>query len=69
MSPKFVNLEEQDTLSMSLLSKLKCILGWHEPLRRDVKWDGKQYRGTCRHCGTEIVRMARKTWRKAPSGM
>jgi hypothetical protein len=50
---------------MSLLSSITCALGWHAPRRRDVKWDGKNYRGECRHCGTEVVRIARKTWRKA----
>jgi hypothetical protein len=49
---------------MSLFSPIMCALGWHEPKRRDVKWDGRNYRGECRHCGTEIIRISRKTWRK-----
>ena len=49
---------------MAFLRKITCGLGWHEPRRRDVTWDGRQYRGECRYCGAEIVRVARKTWRK-----
>lgn len=50
---------------MTFLSSILCALGWHNPKRRDVKWDGRNYRGECRHCGTEIIRISRKNWRKA----
>jgi hypothetical protein len=50
---------------MSLVSSIKCKLGWHDPKRREVEWDGKQYRGECRHCGVPVVRVARKVWREA----
>jgi hypothetical protein len=49
---------------MSLFSPIMCALGWHDPKRRDVKWDGRSYRGACRHGGTEIIRISSKTWRK-----
>ncbi|MFN3990331.1 MAG: hypothetical protein ACK4IS_08730 [Erythrobacter sp.] len=50
---------------MSLFSTMMCALGRHYPRRREVEWDGKTYRGQCRHCGSEVVRVSRKTWRKA----
>jgi len=50
---------------MSLFQKVMCALDRHEPKRSDVHWDGKRYRAECRHCGSDIVRLARKTWRKA----
>lgn len=50
---------------MSLFSSILCSLNRHDPLRRNVRWDGDHYRGQCRHCGTNVVRVARKTWRKA----
>jgi hypothetical protein len=50
---------------MALLSSILCSLNRHDPLRRNVRWDGVCYRGECRHCGAEVVRRARKTWRKA----
>jgi hypothetical protein len=36
----------------------------HEPLRRDVNWNGKQYVGHCRNCQEPIVRIAHQKWRK-----
>lgn len=50
---------------MSFFSPIKCALGRHEPKRRDVTWDGRNYRGVCRHCGTEIIRISSKNWRNA----
>ncbi len=49
---------------MSLVSRLACLFNRHDPLRRDVKWDGVTYIGECRHCGTTIIRMSRRKWRK-----
>jgi hypothetical protein len=63
---QFSQFQQSRTLSMSLFFKLLCVFGWHNPRRRDVQWDGLHYRGECRHCGAEIVRISRKTWRKAP---
>jgi hypothetical protein len=50
--------------SMSLFSRLECLLNRHDPLRRNVKWDGMTYVGDCRHCGETIVRISRGKWRK-----
>jgi hypothetical protein len=36
----------------------------HQPLRRDVQWDGRQYVGKCRHCGKPIRRKGKRQWRK-----
>ncbi|OBV11002.1 hypothetical protein I603_1410 [Erythrobacter dokdonensis DSW-74] len=49
---------------MSFISFIGCTTDRHEPLRRDVTWDGKRYVGACRHCGAPIVRIARRNWRK-----
>ena len=49
---------------MSFISFVGCSMDRHEPLRRAVAWDGRQYTGTCRHCGAPIVRIAHRKWRK-----
>lgn len=48
---------------MSILSPLLCLLGRHEPLRRNVSWDGLTYIGQCRHCDRDIERASRRNWR------
>jgi hypothetical protein len=49
---------------MSFMSFIGCAMDKHQPLRRDVKWDGKHYVGHCRHCHDPIVRIAHHKWRK-----
>jgi hypothetical protein len=51
-------------VSMSVLSAISCLLNQHEPLRRDVSWNGRTYIGECRHCGALIERHGRRNWRK-----
>ncbi len=49
---------------MSLISFGLCAMDRHDPVRRDVRWDGKRYAGNCRHCGKAIVRIGPRKWRK-----
>ncbi|RNJ62593.1 MAG: hypothetical protein EDM03_14355 [Porphyrobacter sp. IPPAS B-1204] len=49
---------------MSVFSSIGCLLNQHEPLRRDVTWDGRTYVGHCRHCNAPIERHGRRNWRK-----
>ena len=49
---------------MSFLSKINCMLGRHEPQRRDVRWDGRTYVGHCKHCGAPIERIRHRRWRE-----
>lgn len=53
---------------MALLSFIWCQTNRHDPLRRDVKWDGRGYVGTCRHCGAPIYRHKHHDWRKRLEG-
>jgi hypothetical protein len=50
---------------MSFMSFIGCSMDRHEPVRRDVKWDGLQYVGHCRHCHEPILRVAHQKWRKS----
>ena len=52
---------------MSVISPLNCRLGRHEPIRRKVHWDGRNYTGNCKHCGKEIERVAHRNWRQRMS--
>ena len=47
-------------MSFSIL----CLIGRHQPVRRDVEWDGRTYVGECRHCGKQIERVAHRNWKK-----
>lgn len=49
---------------MSVFGLAGCLLDRHDPLRKDVKWDGHDYVGVCRHCSSPITRVARRKWRK-----
>jgi hypothetical protein len=49
---------------MSLFSFIGCLADKHQPVRREVDWDGRYYVGTCRHCGASIRRYAHHDWRK-----
>ena len=49
---------------MSFMTFIGCSMGRHAPLRRDVKWNGLQYVGHCRHCHELIARVAHHKWRK-----
>jgi hypothetical protein len=51
-------------LLMPVFSFVGCMLNRHAPIRRDVAWHGRTYRGHCRHCGAEIERHGRNDWRK-----
>ena len=51
---------------MSLLSPIACMMGRHEPKRRKVEWDGKNYSGHCKHCGKPIERVTQGNWREIP---
>lgn len=39
-----------------------CVLNRHQPIRRDVVWDGLNYVGTCSFCGEAIRRKSRRKW-------
>lgn len=41
-----------------------CLFDRHAPVREDAHWNGKNYTGTCRHCGRDIVRRSRGVWKK-----
>ncbi|MFO6446440.1 hypothetical protein ACLBKU_04780 [Erythrobacter sp. NE805] len=43
---------------------LGCLLNRHDPDRKQVRWNGYDYVGECRHCGAPIVRHSRRNWRK-----
>ena len=49
---------------MSVFSFIGCLLNQHQPLRRDVVWDGRAFVGQCRRCGAPIHRHGRRNWRK-----
>lgn len=49
---------------MSFMSFIGCTMDRHDPLRREVTWDGRHYAGHCRHCGTPIVRIGHRKWRR-----
>jgi hypothetical protein len=49
---------------MSVFVSIGCLFNRHDPVRRDVTWDGRHYVGRCRHCGVPIVRYKRRTWHK-----
>lgn len=49
---------------MFILSRIGCLVNQHDPDRSKVTWGGRNYIGHCRHCGTPIERVARRTWRK-----
>ncbi|NQX93431.1 MAG: hypothetical protein HRT64_00625 [Erythrobacter sp.] len=42
---------------------INCMIGRHEPKRRYVRFDGRDYVGECRHCGKPIQRIAHREWR------
>ena len=48
---------------MSLFSKVACLAGRHQPHRRGVEFDGRDFTGRCRHCGKDIERVGHKDWR------
>jgi hypothetical protein len=50
--------------SMSFTTFIGCSMDRHAPLRRDVKWNGLQYVGHCRHCHESIARVAHHKRRK-----
>jgi len=49
---------------MSIFTSLWCLANRHDPVRRDVRWDGHAYVGDCRRCGTPIQRHGHRDWRK-----
>jgi len=49
---------------MSFFDSIGCLLNQHQPLRRDVTWNGRVYVGTCRRCDAPIERHGRRRWRK-----
>jgi hypothetical protein len=49
---------------MSVFQTLACLLNQHQPVRRNVTWDGRSYVGVCRQCETPIERRGRRRWRK-----
>jgi hypothetical protein len=49
---------------MSVFAFAGCLFNHHDPLRRDVEWDGRTYVGHCRHCGAPIERHGRRNWRR-----
>ncbi|MEM7779494.1 MAG: hypothetical protein AAF697_03770 [Pseudomonadota bacterium] len=51
---------------MSILPNLNCLLGRHEPQRREVEWNGSTYVGHCKHCGKPIQRIKHRSWRERP---
>ena len=53
---------------MGLMSPIACMMGRHEPERRKVEWNGREYVGNCKHCGKEIERVSHKNWRERPAG-
>ncbi|WP_158094093.1 hypothetical protein [Erythrobacter tepidarius] len=49
---------------MSFISFVHCTFDRHQPVRREVTWDGRRYVGHCRHCGAPIVRIGQGKWRR-----
>lgn len=39
-----------------------CLFNRHRPISDRVDWDGANYVGQCRFCGTRIRRMSRGKW-------
>ncbi|WP_285712144.1 hypothetical protein [Erythrobacter oryzae] len=52
---------------MSVFQAFACMLNQHQPLRRDVTWNGRNYIGVCRHCDARIERIGRRRWRRRKS--
>jgi hypothetical protein len=48
---------------MHLISKLACLMNWHRPNRRKVRWNGHHFSGQCQQCGRMIVRESHRKWR------
>ncbi len=54
---------------MSIFGLATCVFNRHDPDRKEVKWNGHDYVGECRHCNVPIVRVSRRHWRKqVPKG-
>lgn len=49
---------------MSMISPVLCLLGHHEPNHNRVRWDGREYHGKCKHCGTNLEHISRRNWRE-----
>lgn len=49
---------------MSFLSPIACMMGRHDPKRREVEWDGRNFVGKCRHCDKPIERVTHRNWRE-----
>ncbi len=49
---------------MELFHRFSCALGFHEPKRRHVEWEGFNYVGKCRHCRAELRRTGKRRWRR-----
>ncbi|WP_073973848.1 hypothetical protein [Erythrobacter donghaensis] len=49
---------------MSVFQSIACLLNQHQPMRREVTWNGRHYIGVCRHCDAPIQRLGRRRWRK-----
>ncbi len=63
-SRRIVQIFDQGEPLVSLISPIACLLGRHDPSRRKVEWNGRQFFGECRHCGQPIKRVAHRTWRR-----
>lgn len=55
---------------MNFHIRLFCRFDRHEPIRREVRWDGLHYVSTCTSCGQAIRRKDKGEWRRwNPSGL
>jgi hypothetical protein len=41
-----------------------CLLNRHQVDRSRVRWDGRSFVGTCRHCGARVRRKEHKLWQR-----
>mgnify|MGYP007091127973 CR=1 FL=1 len=46
------------------IRRVFCLFNRHMPRRSKVKWDGLNFVGPCRFCGTPIRKLDDKKWRK-----
>ena len=46
------------------MRRLLCLLGWHRPIREQVRWDGMRFIGDCRDCRAAVRRIRAKAWRR-----
>lgn len=45
------------------LRRLLCVFNRHRPIRDKIEWNGLNYSGFCKYCGSDIMRLDKGGWR------